>query len=199
MSQWVVVHSEHRPGIIGGTELLAIRNLRLAGLDVYWPHYRTEIAAHPRNGRKAIPIMKGYYAPWLFVAVDNPADDVARIRGTRYVGGVLWTEADPHYLPAWWLTWVGSGKERIDGETGEIVKPPACIDPVSGLFEPPDKVAERRRLAIGQQVKIAGADPFAGFMAQIEIDNGAAAKIWHDVLGRRVSRWIDPSQLEVQP
>jgi len=178
-------------------ETLARLHLHRAGLPTFWVHYATVIAAHPRNGRKAIPTVRGYYPPWLFVAVVNPADDVSRIRDTRYVSGVLWSEADRHYLPEWWLTWIVSGKERIDRETGEVVKPPVCIDPVSGLFEAPYSANSlgRGKYAPGTQVRCRGA--WEAFVSTVINDTGKSIDVEHGQLfGKTVKMRYLPEQVE---
>jgi hypothetical protein len=191
--RWVVVECKWR------CEVLAIEALRPAGFATFWVHYKTEIAAHPRNGRKAIPVLRGYYPPWLFVAVDEPLEDVARIKtkASRYVAGVLWSEADQHYLPEWWLAWIVSGKERIDRETGKVIKPPACIDPASGLFEPPQggKGFRTPRFAPGSRVRCTGL--WGGFVSTVINDNGNSIEVEHgQMFGKTVRQSYLPEQVE---
>jgi hypothetical protein len=191
--RWVVVECEWQ------REVLAIEALRAAGFGTFWVHYKTEIAAHPRNGRKAIPVLRGYYPPWLFVAVDRPLDDVPRIKAqaSRYVIGVLWSATDQHYLPEWWLAWIVSGKERIDRETGKVIRPPTCIDPASGLFEPPPgpKGSRTPRFAPGSKVRCTGL--WEDFVSIVINDGGASIEVEHgQMFGKSVKRTYLPEQVE---
>lgn len=193
MDLWAVVECDWN------REPFAIECLHQAGLRTYWCHYRTEIAAHPRNGRKPIPVLRGYYPPWLFVAVAEaaPAADIARIKTSRYVSGVLWTETDRHYLPARWLSWIVSGQPRTDRETGEIVTPPACIDPAAGLFEAPyaAKGAGRARYSSGQLVRTVGL--WDQFVSVVVHDSGKSIEVEHgQMFGRPLRKIYDPAQVE---
>lgn|SRR5574341_1092402 len=184
---WLVVACEWQ------RELLAIGNLQEAGFTTFWCHYRTEIAAHPRNGRKAIPVLRGYYPPWLFVAVnDDPSDDVAAIKAARYVDGVLWTEADRHYLPAAWLSWVTGPK--CHAHAADL---PVCIDPVTGLFEPPTgaRTLGRQKYQPGAKVRTVGL--WDQFVSTVIADMGKSIEVEHgQMFGKPVRRVYDPVQVE---
>lgn len=117
--RWVVVEAESRPGVLGGTELLAIQRLREAGMECYWPHYR--YLSPPRHignwrERKPVPVLLGMYPPWFFVAVGEDIEgEVGRINNTKYVADMLWRTNSKHYLDSAWLDWLVSDQPHPNG------------------------------------------------------------------------------------
>lgn len=233
--RWVVVEAESLPwfmgGRSGGGEPAALAHLQQAGFKTYWMHYR-DVWARPRMGnsrpRKPITVKRGYFPPWIFVAVDASsrkriADDVARIKKTRYVAEVLWSETDPHYLPALgycacgdrcivhrkklcpecnWLDWAKS--VRIDPKTG-IVEEPVPIDPDAGLFEsPPDltSVGLAAQFKQGDRVRTTGKwarfEEMTGCRSVVEsIGSDGTVNVTHvQMFGTDHTEAYDPLQVE---
>ena len=199
--RWVVVEAESRPGKAGGTEPLVIEELAKRGIAAYWLWFLHEIKAHPRNGRRAYTVKRGVYAPWLFAAVwNNPADDVARIRATKYVADVLWTEADQHYMPAAWLAAVWAGRSP----PGSGAEPPCIIDPVTGRCHPLEFAGRRHRFNPGDRVYTGGKwgafERMIGGPSVVVQDSGRAVQVRHlQVLGTEVVETYDPVQVEASP
>lgn len=192
---WIVVEAEDRPGVCGGTELLAIQRLKDAGFETFWPHYRHEAEPHHGPGWRAkgkVQTLRGLYPPFLFAAIDGDhGKAVRKISDTRYVSAVLWSEHDRHYLDEAWMDWLKSDQPHPEG------KPRVrCIDPEAGLFELPDSEYQGRLCyQPGTKVRVRGS--WEKFESEVLADTGKSIRVRHaEMFGKSVTATYDPVQVE---
>jgi transcription antitermination factor NusG len=152
-------------------EQFALEHLIRQGYETFWLHHRKTV----RHARQERLVTRSQLPRYIFAAV-HPGQSIYAINTTPGVSTVLHGPAGPLELSADALADL-----RGRGDA-------------NGLCALPSPV-ERQRWKHGATVRVT-AGPFAGFLALIGVDTGAAVKIWMDLFGRRVEASCLPGDLE---
>lgn len=167
---WVVIVAEPQ------REALANFTLLQSGITTFWPHY---LAVRRPHGRPdGIPVLRSYFAGYLFAGLDDPYTEAPPLGRLRGVHSVIWSETDPHYLPPTWLS--RTRARTING---------------MGLMEPPERQVEPGRFQPGDQVRCRGA--WEAFISTVIAATASSVTVAHaEMFGQKVMLNYLPEQVE---
>lgn len=167
--QWYAVHTGPR------MEFTADDNLRRQGFYTWMPHNRVRKRFNAGRGRWKIGwVNVAYFPRYIFVAL-RAGQSLYDVNETDGVSTIVYFGDEPLPIP-----------HRVMDELMERANP-------TGIVAEIDMTA-RKRYKPGDRVQITKG-PFAGFIAEVDIDKGPNTRVWIETLGKQQRLVASPGML----
>jgi transcription antitermination factor NusG len=158
-------------------ENTAARNLKLAGINVFYPFIRVRKSRKRANteAKRVVIVEEPYFPGYLFVGL-KPHQAIYSVNMTDGIATVVYCGSDPLQIPDEVMTEIMA---RSDG-AGQV----ASIDRL-----------KRKELASGALVRFRDNTPLAGLIATVSVDAGNKIKVWCSHLGRISEITVSPESV----